>query len=162
MRLITALKAFMKAWSQPEEGCRFIENKKKEELIPESSDHSHLRLLTMLQQSSRLIDFLKEDISSFDDAQIGAAVRKIHSDSAKCLEDLVTIRPILDQNEGSEIQVPKGYDPLKIKLIGNIKGEPPYKGILVHKGWKVHKRSLPKKFGEQSSDLLHPAEVEVR
>jgi hypothetical protein len=34
------------------------------------ADYSHLRLLGYLQQGSRLVDFLKEDISAFSDAQV--------------------------------------------------------------------------------------------
>ena len=37
-----------------------------------------LRLLAILQREGRLLDFLLEDISSYQDAQIGVAVRDIH------------------------------------------------------------------------------------
>ena len=101
-------------------------------------------------------------ISSFDDAQIGSAVRKIHDECGKCLEDLVTIRPVMEENEGAKITVPQGYDPAKIKVVGKIMGQPPYTGVLIHKGWKAHKRSLPKKIGDQVVEVICPAEVEVR
>lgn len=163
MRLMLAVKCFFKALKDPVRAEEFVSNKKIEMKSQESGEQpSHLRLLHLLQQSSRLIDFLKEDISAFDDAQVGAAVRKIHEDCAKTLEDLVTIRPVMEQNEGQKVNVPQGYDPLKIKVVGNVKGEPPFDGILVHKGWKVHKRSLPKKVGDQLTDVICPAEVEIR
>ena len=164
MRLILAIKAFFKALSDPAKAEKFIAIECKEvkaKCIEAQSDSSHLRMLALLQQSSRLIDFLKEDISAFDDAQVGAAVRKIHADSSKCLEELVTIRPVMEENEGAKINVAQGYDPTKIKVGGKVKGEPPYTGRLVHKGWKVHKRSLPKKVGDQNSEIIWPAEVEV-
>ena len=162
MNLLLAIKAFFRAFTDPKGAQRFLSGETKEQKSTELNDHSHLRLLTMLQNSSRLIDFFKEDISSFDDAQVGAAVRKIHSDCSQCLEDLVTIRPVFEENEGSKILVTQGYDPLKIKVVGKVKGEPPFNGILVHKGWKVHKRSLPKKTGEPTGDVIWPAEVEIR
>lgn len=163
MGLVLALKAFIKAFKDPIQAEEFVSGKRIEIKSHESAGQpSHLRLLHLLQQSSRLIDFLKEDISSFEDEQVGAAVRKIHEDSAKCLEDLVTIRPVMEQNEGEKINVPQGYDPLKIKVVGNVKGEPPFVGVLVHKGWKAHKRSLPKKVGDQLTDVICPAEVEIR
>src|SRR5438034_935106 len=37
-----------------------------------------LTLLATLQREARLIDFLKESIGEYSDAQIGAAVRDIH------------------------------------------------------------------------------------
>lgn len=160
-RLILAIKAFIKALSEPAKAKLFLEAPKKE-VSAESADHSHLRLLSLLQQSARLIDFLKEDLSSFDDAQVGAAVRQIHTDCSKCLEDLVTIRPIFEENEGAKVNVPAGYDPTKMKVVGKVKGQPPFVGFLVHKGWKAHKQSLPKKVGEQLSEVICPAEVEIR
>jgi len=161
-RLILAIKAFFKAFSDPSGAKRFVEGNGQEIKAVDSTDYSHLRLLSMLQESSRFIDFLKEDLSSIDDAQIGSAVRKIHDDCGQCLEDLVTIRPVMDENEGSKITIPQGYDPSKIKVVGKVKGEPPFSGVLVHKGWKVHKRSLPKKVGEGTTEVICPAEVEVR
>lgn len=163
MGLVVALKAFFLALRDPKRAESFV-NKGPEEKTPveAASEQSHLRLLSMMQQSSRLIDFLKEDISAFDDVQVGAAVRKIHEDCSKCLEDIVTIRPLMEQNEGVKIDIPKGYDPSKIKVVGKVKGEPPFSGVLVHKGWKAHKRSLPKKVGEQLTEVICPAEIEVR
>lgn len=162
MRFILAIKAFFKALKDPAAAQMFIAGGKASSLAEESSDPSHLRLLALLQHASRLIDFLKEDISSFDDAQIGAAARKIHEDSGKCLEELVTIRPLMEQNEGDKINVSEGYDASKIKIVGKVKGGPPFAGILVHKGWKAHKRSLPKKTGGHLTEVICPAEVEIR
>lgn len=159
MSFLIALKAFFKAWKDPVQGATFLRD--KPQIEETSNDPSHLRLLALLQQSGRLIDFFKEDIQDFTDAQIGAAVRQIHHDCGKSLEDLVTIRPLMPEKEGSTITIPKGYDPTAIKVSGKIKGEPPYKGIVVHQGWKAHKRSLPKKMGEQMSEVICPAEVEV-
>lgn len=158
-KLKLAFQAFVKAFQQPEKGVLFLGDTSQEQ---EAIDQSHLRLLALLQQSGRFIDFLKEDISSFSDAQVGAAVRKIHEDCSKCLEELVTIRPVMEESEGMALTISPGFDPATIKIVGNVKGEPPFKGTLVHKGWKAHKRSLPKKTGEQLSDVIFPAEVEVK
>jgi Domain of unknown function (DUF2760) len=160
MSFTIALKAFFKAWKEPEQAKSFLADAPR---IEESSqDFSHLRLLAMLQHSGRLIDFFKEDIKDFTDAQIGAAVRQIHEDCNKSLEDLVTIRPLVPEKEGSTITVPKGYDPMAIKVSGKVKGEPPYTGTVIHQGWKAHKKSLPRKIGEQTSEIITPAEIEVR
>ena len=159
MGLGLAFKAFLKAFKDPKQAQEFVDGKPRQ---LEVQDQGHLRLLSLLQHSGRLIDFLKEDISKYSDAQVGAAVRKIHQDCGKSLEDAVTIRPIMEENEGATVKVSAGYDPSTIKVVGKVKGEPPFSGTLVHKGWKAHKRSLPKKIGEQHNDVICPAEIEVR
>lgn len=149
-----AWQAFCKAWKS-EEMCALPKASVTEE------DLSHLRFLTLLQQSGRLLDFLKEDLSSYTDAQVGAAARKMHADCNKVVEEWITVRPIRSEEEGATITLPKGYDPHQFKLVGKIKGEPPYVGTLVHKGWKAHKQALPKNAGNGTS-ILQPAEVEMR
>ena len=151
MSLKRAFKAFFKAFKEPEK-----EEKKLD------GEYPHLRLLALLQKSGRLIDFLKEDISQFNDAQVGAAVRQIHSECGRSLEELVTLRPMMQEAEGATISVPQGYDPAEIKVVGKVKGNPPYEGILRHKGWKAHKLSLPKSGAEGDCAIICPAEVEVR
>lgn len=159
MGLMIAVKAFFKALKDPKEAEYYLKGQPKQ--IEEKKDPSHLRLLSQMQQSGRLIDFLKEDISPYSDAQIGAAVRKIHAECGKSLEELVTIRPVMDQKEGEQVTLQPGYDSSAFKVVGKVKGEPPYSGKLVHKGWKAHKQSLPKQVGETSTEILCPAEIEV-
>lgn len=159
MALLIAIQAFIKAFKNPKKAKEFLEDHPKQ---VETQDPSHLRLLKLLQHSGRLVDFLKEDIKDFSDQQIGAAVREIHQGSQRALEEYVTLRPVRDEEEGSEIHIPKGYDPSEIKVIGNVAKEPPYQGILIHKGWKAHKRSLPKSVGEQKNEIIQPAEVEIQ
>lgn len=148
MSLIRAFKAFFQAF-------------KKQEQIA-TTDPAHLRLLALLQKDGRLIDFLKEDISSFSDAQVGAAVRTIHTKCRESLEEFVTLRPLFTEEEGSMVTIPQGYDPSTVKITGNVKGKPPYQGILRHKGWKAHKESLPKVIQEKDRSVVCPAEVEIQ
>jgi hypothetical protein len=156
--LILAFKAFVKALKNPKAAKDFLEEKKEEKCI----EPQHLKLLFLLQKSGRLIDFLKEDIDPYSDVQIGAAVRKIHAECGKTLEELVAIRPLFHENEGSPVVVSQGYDPVEIKVTGKIKGIPPYQGILRHKGWKAHKMTLPKKIGEGDLSVIFPAEIEIK
>ncbi len=167
MGLVLAFKAFFKALKDPKKAQLFLEEPSfQKELLHQAAgtggDYSHLRLLALLQQSGRMVDFFKEDISTFSDAQVGAAVRKIHQDCSESLEELVTIRPVIEEDEGAKIRIPVGYDPEQIKIVGQVKGDPPFNGVIRHRGWKAHKRSLIKKVGEQSSNIICPAEVEVR
>lgn len=160
MKWMLAFKTFFKALKDAQGAKEFLEEKQKG--APTAQENSHLRLLVLLQKEGRLIDFFKEDLSQFTDAQIGSAVRKIHSDSSKTLEDFVTLRPIVEESEGSTITLKQGYDANAIKVVGKAKGQPPYQGVLRHKGWRAHKLSLPKPIENKDLSIVYPAEVEVR
>lgn len=154
--MLLALKAFFKALKDPKAAKIFLEGEKKEKKDPVG-----LKLLYLLQKQGRLIDFFKEDISNFSDEQVGAAVRQIHQECGKGLEEWLSIRPCFDQQEGQEVSLPSDYDRHSIKVVGNIRGKPPYKGIIRHRGWKAAKQALPKEMLEADQTLICPAEVEV-
>ncbi len=124
-------------------------------------DLNHLRLLSLLQEEGRLIDFLQEDLSAYSDEQVGKAIRSVHEKCKKRLDELVTIRPIFSEQEGDSVSIPEDYDMQNIKLVGNPKAKPPYQGILRHKGWKAHKQSLPEVLGSHNPEVIHPAEIEI-
>lgn len=128
---------------------------------PKSKDHSHLRLLSLLQEESRIIDFFQEDISSFSDEQIGKAIRNMHAGCHKRLEELVTIRPIFEEKEGETVSIPEDFNGQEIKILGKGSKKAPFKGILKHKGWKAHKHSLPKSLGNLQDEIIQAAEVEL-
>jgi hypothetical protein len=46
-------------------------------------------------------------------------------------------------------------------LTGKVVGEPPFEGILRHKGWQVGKLKLPTLSGSQNAKIITPAEVEL-
>ena len=120
-----------------------------------------LRMLAVLQTEGRLIDFLLEDIAAYPDDQIGAAVRGIHADCRSALEKAAKITPVLGGEEGSMVRVDRGFDPSAIRVVGNVKGEPPFSGALRHHGWKVAELSLPGVPQGQDLSVVAPAEVEV-
>lgn len=122
-----------------------------------------LNLLAVLQREGRLIDFLKESLSAYSDAQIGAAVRDVHRDSAAALERMFALRPVMEQPEGAAVDVPAGDDAAaRVRLTGNVAGQPPYRGVLRHQGWQATKIQLPEWHGTpQSATIVAPAEVEV-
>ena len=120
-----------------------------------------LRLLSLLQRDGRLIDFLLEDIQGADETTIGAAVKEIHRKCKDILQEHLVMQPILAQPEGADVAVPAGFDPSAIRLTGNVTGEPPFKGVLRHHGWRVTKIKLPD-LPEGHDDLvLAQAEVEM-
>lgn len=120
-----------------------------------------LHLISLLQREGRLVDFLREDLQAYDDAQIGAAVRSIQENCQKTLNKYLAPEAVIDQNEGDEITVDSGFDASAVKLTGNVAGEPPFKGILQHRGWRATAFDLPILSGSQDPKIIAPAEVEI-
>ncbi len=120
-----------------------------------------LRLLALLQQEGRLIDFLKEDIDGYSDAQVGAAVRSIHAGCRKALTERIELERIFSAEDGSEVVVEGGFDPATIRLTGNVTGNPPFRGTLQHAGWRAAKVALPQSPGDTDASIIAPAEVEI-
>lgn len=128
----------------------------------EINQRLYLHLVTVLQKEGRLLDFFSEDLSQYNDGQIGSAVRNIHESCKKALRNHVDPQAVLEQNEGEEITVDKDFDPNVIKLVGNVTGQPPFEGVVQHRGWRARKLALPTFSGQQTPDIIAPAEVEVR
>lgn len=122
-----------------------------------------LLLLATLQREARLIDFLKEDLSAYADEQVGAAAREVHRDAAATLERLLALRPIVEQPEGSQVDVPSaGAAAGMIRLTGAVAGSGPFRGALRHPGWQASKVELPVVTGSATAlRAIAPAEVEV-
>lgn len=120
-----------------------------------------LRLLALLQREGRVLDFFLEDITPATDDQIGAGVRELHRKAQGIIKDHLELEPVLPQNEGDEVDVPRGFDPSAIRLIGNVSGEPPFKGRLVHRGWRVKDFKLAPPPEGQDEFVVAPAEVEL-
>src|SRR5580692_11525003 len=118
-----------------------------------------VQILALLQRDGRLIDFLAENISDYPDAQLGAAVRTIHETCRQVLDHYLKLEPILNSEEGQPVTVQAGFNPVAIKLIGNVAGEPPVRGMLRHKGWRVKEVNLPPLPQAAGRMVVAPAEV---
>ena len=133
-----------------------VVEKKKADVSPGA-----LQLLALLQREGRLVDFLHEDISGYEDADIGAAVRDIHKGCRKVLLEHFAVEPVLDAAENEAVTVDTGFDPARIRLVGNVSGEPPFKGTLRHHGWRAAKVTLPVLSDGMDATIVAPAEVEL-
>ncbi len=120
-----------------------------------------LRLLALLQGEARFVDFLLEDISQASDAQIASFVRDRQSKAKACLEKHLVLEPVIASAEGQIVQVPAGFDPSAIRVLGNVGGTPPYSGELQHAGWRVRELKLAPPPAGQDAFVLQPAEVQV-
>jgi Domain of unknown function (DUF2760) len=119
-----------------------------------------LQILGILQRDSRLLDFLMEDLASYSDDQIGAAVRELHDQCRDSVARYVTLQPVIDGVEGTFTQA-TSKDPNVVKFVGNVPAAPPSGGTLRHKGWRAVKVDLPPLAAKQDATILAPAEIEV-
>ena len=127
----------------------------------EGAHRGAVQMLALLQREGRLVDFLEEDIAAYSDAQIGAAVRDIHKGCKRALAEHVTVRPVLDGGDESAVKVEPGFDPSRIKLVGNVAGQPPFSGVLKHPGWRGAEVRLPELPASVDPTVIAPAEVEL-
>jgi hypothetical protein len=142
-----------------------------EKVVPPKTDRAEkrrrdqrffLHLIGALQQEGRLLDFFSENLSDYEDAQIGAAVRAIHEDCRQVMHKYIVPGPVLTENEGDAITVAAGFDAMAVKLTGNVTGEPPFSGVVRHRGWRARKNELPDLKDVGDPLVITPAEVEVQ
>lgn len=130
-------------------------------VLKEPTPDAALQLLGILQREGRFVDFLEEDISGFSDTEVGAAARVVHDGCAKALHEHFDLSPVRTEEEGSKITLADGFDAAEIRLTGNVVGEPPFKGSLQHRGWRVTEVKLPKLTEEHQVKVIAPAEIEL-
>ena len=118
-----------------------------------------LRLLAVLQRDSRFLDFFMDDINAAGDEQILAFVKKMHPECQTSLSDHLALEPVLNRTEGETVEVPAGFDPSAIRLLGNVAGQPPFRGTLEHRGWRVKEIKLAPPPAGQDEFVVQPAEV---
>ncbi len=121
-----------------------------------------VHLFSVLQREGRLMDFLQEDLACFEDDQIGAAVRNIHENCKKTVAHYLSPEPVMRQAQGETVEIAEGFDRHAVKLVGNVVGNPPFTGVLRHRGWQLGSISLPKLSDKENPNLIAPAEVEIR
>jgi hypothetical protein len=68
---------------------------------------------------------------------------------------------VRSEAEGSSVIIHKGFSAEEVRLVGNVVGEPPFRGTLNHAGWRVESVSLPKLSEGHDLRVLQPAEVEL-
>ena len=130
-------------------------------VLKESTPDAALQLLGLLQKEARFIDFIKEDITAYSDADIGVAARVVHEGCNKAINEHFTLDTVRSEQEGSKITLPGGFDAAAVRLTGNIVGTAPFTGTLVHKGWQVTGIKLPKLTAGHNAAIVAPAEVEL-
>lgn len=130
-------------------------------VVQEASPDAALQLLSLLQQEARLVDFLNEDLTGYADAEIGATARVVHDGGRKVLKEYFELSPLRSEEEETQITLPEGFNAAEVRLTGNVLGQAPFTGVLVHKGWKVSRVGMPKLAPQHDARIIAPAEVEL-
>ncbi|HEX7796237.1 MAG TPA: DUF2760 domain-containing protein [Vicinamibacterales bacterium] len=130
-------------------------------ITADTSDRA-VQMLALLQREGRFIDFALEDLATYSDAQIGAAARDVHAGCRRVLERYVTLEAILPGREGEAVTLGQNepIDPAAFHLVGNVAGQPPFRGTLLHPGWRASRVQLPS-LATTGRTIVAPAEIEL-
>ncbi len=133
---------------------------------PAKPSDGAVQLLATLQQESRIVDFLMEDIAPYSDEQVGQAMRGVHEQCRKALDRVMTLTPVVDGVEGTPTNLAaKGLsnkDKARIKLIGKVPPDGKAEaGILRHRGWQADKVTLPALKAGERATIVAAAEIEI-
>lgn len=119
-------------------------------------------MLATLQREARFVDFLQEPLAAYSDAQVGAAARDVHRHCGEVIGRMFALRPVVEAEEGSDVDLPADTVATRFHLVGNV-GATSRRGKLCHKGWEATQCQLPQWTGEEAARLVvAPAEVELR
>jgi hypothetical protein len=124
-----------------------------------SAEQGALQLLALFQREGRLVDFVQQEVVKFSDAEIGAAARLVHEGCRRALRAHARVVSIRQEAEGAPLTLEQAS--ADVKLVGNVAGSAPFRGVLRHRGWRVEELSLPKLIGEHDLHVVAPAELEL-
>jgi hypothetical protein len=140
-----------------------VQSKEKDEISKKDEKNiDGVFLLSLFQKQGRLVDFLQQDIASFSNAEVGEAARVVHDGCARILGDYFTMEAIRTEEEGALVSVDADYNLSEITLTGNLHGSAPYRGELLHHGWKISDQHPPEQLDPKARFIVQPAEIEVR
>ena len=144
------------------EALKELEEKRARAAMSAERVHaSALMLLASLQREGRFIDFLRQDVDGFSDEDIGAAARVVHAGCRKIIDQFFRFQPASAGSEGAPMTVPAGFDAQRIRLTGNVTGNPPFRGTLKHHGWVITDIKMPEISDALDPRVAAPAEVEL-
>ncbi|HSB67900.1 MAG TPA: DUF2760 domain-containing protein [Candidatus Methylomirabilis sp.] len=144
-------------------GLQALEAKAAKPALPPERVHaSGLTLLAALQREGRLIDFLQQDVAGYSDEEVGAAARVVHTGCRRVLQQSLELTPAVRDPEGAPLTVPPGFDNQRIRLTGNVTGQPPFRGTITHHGWVATVIRLPEPSEALDPRVVAPAEVELK
>ncbi|MGR9114243.1 MAG: DUF2760 domain-containing protein, partial [Gammaproteobacteria bacterium] len=71
-------------------------------VLKEATPDAALQLLSLLQKEARFIDFIKEDVTAYNDSDVGIAARVVHEGCNKVINEHFKLAVVRDEQEGSK------------------------------------------------------------
>ena len=118
-----------------------------------------LQLLSLFQREGRFVDFVEQEVTKFSDADVGAAARLVHEGCRRALHAHARVVAVRHEAEGAPLTLEQAS--ADVKLVGNVAGSAPFRGVLRHRGWRVESLSLPTLIGAHDPRLVAAAELEL-
>ena len=123
-----------------------------------------ITLLAALQREARFVDFVQESLAGYtrrpDRRRRPRRSPRLRRRARRGCSPCGRPWP---RRKATEVEVPAGFDPGRWRLTGNVAGEPPFRGRLVHPGWEATICELPTWSGSAAAArIVAPAEVELR
>jgi len=115
--------------------------------------------LSLLQREGRFLDFVEQDVTAFTDADIGAAARLVHEGCRRAVHAHARVVSVRSETEGTQLTLEQAS--ADVKLVGNLAGSAPFRGVLRHRGWRVEDLTLPTLIGTRDPKLVAAAELEL-
>jgi hypothetical protein len=120
-----------------------------------------ITLMAALQREARFVDLVQESLEQYSDEQIGAAARDVLRDCREVLSRMFELQPVVPGEENDMVDAPAPLIAGRLRVTGNVAGQPPFRGRLIHHGWEAARCDLPNWSGdEQSVRVIAPAEIE--
>jgi hypothetical protein len=124
-----------------------------------------VQFLARMQEKGRLVDFLMDDITPFSNEQIGVVARVVHQGCREVVRAAFDIEPVHGGKERDPVVLAGDYDAGAYRLVGKVPEQPPYRGTVLHRGWKATRISLPRVTEaarvSESRRIIAPADVEI-
>lgn len=124
-----------------------------------SAEDGALQLLSLLQREGRFVDFIEQDVTTFSDGDVGAAARLVHDGCRRALHAHARVQSVRSEAEGARLSLPQLS--AEVKLVGNVAGSAPFRGVLRHRGWRVDELRLPTLTGTHDPKIVAQAELEL-
>lgn len=146
-----------------EEAGRKLEKERRKAAAADRTNAEVVNLLGLFQAKGRFIDFLMQDITPYPDAQVGSVARFVHQGCRAVLKEHFDVAPVHAGAEGEALTLEAGFDPRLYRLAGKVSDSPPFKGTVVHRGWRSDKVNVPRVTAEGGNTyVIAPAEIEVQ
>jgi Domain of unknown function (DUF2760) len=124
-----------------------------------TAEEGALQLLALLQREGRFVDFVEQEVTAFSDQDVGAAARLVHEGCRRALHAHARVLSVRGEPEGARLSLEQPST--DVKLVGNVAGSAPFRGVLRHRGWKVEELRLPTLIGAHDPKIVAQAELEL-